>query len=176
MFLFSCLAASTATAPPPMSERSGVAPKAAMLPIGNTNDKVVSDFVTQYLSTCLQDRNVFDFVPQEQVVKAVTDGNYDMTKVFGLKDAEHKALADELGVNYTIHGVVTIKKTLQFTGWRKDADLYIYVNDGRTGKKVDSWRSTTEFAFGDSDTVMDAEKMAESAANHICTKILGRSF
>jgi len=174
--LSSCFATTTSQGPPPMAKRSGVAPKAAMLPVHNTNDQAIADYVTNDLAKCLEERNVFDFVPQEKVLKAVREGNYDMSKIFGLSAAEYKALASKLGVKYTIHGVVTIKKTLTFKGWRKDIDVYIYINEASTGIKVDSWRSMTEFSFGSIDTVVNAKKMAKAAANHICAKMIERSY
>lgn len=172
----SCFAASTSQAPPPKIDMKGIAPLAAILPIENTNDKEISDQVTIKLEECLESRNAFKFVDQADVDNAINELGFDMSKIFGLSNKEYKALADKLGVDYTIHGVVTVKKTLTFAGWRRDVDLYIYLNEAGTGKKVDSWRSMTEFAFGKTQTVIDGSKMAEAATNHICTKMLERRF
>lgn len=175
-FLFaSCFATSTIQGPAPMTKHTGVAPKAAMLPIINTNDKAVADDVSQNLVNCLKERNVFTFVPQKKVDKAVKKSGFDLDKVFGLSNAEYKTLANMLGVDYVIYGIVTIKKALTFTGWRKDVDVYIRVHDS-AGKKVDTWRSMTDFTWAKNSTALDAEQMAESAANHTCTKMLQRQF
>lgn len=174
--LSSCFATTTYQGPPPMDKRAGVAPKAAMLPIHNTNDKAIADYVASDLAKCLQERNVFDFVSQETVLKAVREGKYDMGKTFGLSASEYKELADKLGVKYTIHGVVNVIKSLTLKGWRRDVDVYIYINEASTGEKVDSWRSMTEFSFGSTDTVINAKKMAKSAANHTCAKMIKRSY
>lgn len=175
-FLFtSCFATSTTQGPTPMTRHAGVAPKAAMLPIINTNDNAVADYVSRHLGDCLQERNVFTFVPQENVDKAVKKSGIDLDKMLGLSNAEYKTLANMLGVDYVIYGIVTIKKTLTFTGWRKDVDVYIRVHDS-AGKKVDTWRSMTDFTWAKNSTALDAEQMAESAANHTCTKMLQRQF
>lgn len=176
LVLASCFATTTTQSLPPVTKHQGMAPSAAMLPIDNTNDKAVADYVTRSLAACLQERNVFNFVSQEKVMQAVQESNFDMGKTFGLSNAEYKALADSLGVKYTIHGVVTVRKTLTFKGWRKDIDVYVYINEAATGKKVESWRSMTDFTFGSTNTVVDAEKMAQSAANHTCAKMITRSY
>lgn len=175
-FLFnSCFATSKTQGPPPMTKHAGVAPKTAMLPIINTNDKAVADYVSQNLVNCLKERNVFTFVPQKKVDQAVKKSGFDLDKILGLSNAEYKALANMLGVDYVIYGVVTIKKDLTFTGWRKDVDVYIRVHDS-VGKKVDTWRSMTDFTWAKNSTALDAEQMAESAANHTCAKMLTRSY
>jgi uncharacterized protein YceK len=166
----------TTQAPPPMEKRQGEAPTAAMLPIGNTNDPAVAGYVTQYLGACLQDRNVLDFVSREEVDQAVSESGYDMGKTFGLSASEYKGLAQALGVDYVMHGVVTVRKNLTLAGWRKDVDVYVKLYDGRTGESVEGWRSMTDFTFTDLNTATDARKMGESAANHICSKILKSGF
>ncbi len=171
-----CFATTPRQAPPAMEKREGKAPKAAMLPILNTNEPAVAKQISASLVQCLEERNVLDFVPKEDVQQAVEQSGYDLGKTFGLKDHEYKALAEKLGVRYTIHGVVSVRKNLTLAGWRKDVDAYIYINDGSTGKKVDSWRSMTDFAFGKLETVTDAREMGQAVANHTCTKMLDRSY
>lgn len=175
-FLSGCFATSTPTAAPPMVKRSGDMPTAAMLPIINSYEQPIADYVTQYLEVCLKDRNMFKFVPKTKVDKAVAESGFNLSKIFGLSASEYVALAKTLGVDYVIHGVVVVKKTLQFTGWRKDVDLAIRIYDGRTGSKVDSWRSMTDFTWTKGGTDLDAQKMAESAANHTCSKMMQRSY
>jgi len=177
MVLFSgCFTTSTHTAAPPMIKHSGDVPTAAMIPIINSYEQTTADFVTQYLEACLKDRNVFKFAPKTDVDKAVAASGFNLSKIFGLSASEYAALAKTLGVDYVIHGVVVVKKTLLFTGWRKDVDLAIRIYDGRTGSKVDSWRSMTDFAWTKNATALDAQKMAESAANHTCSKMMQRGY
>lgn len=176
LLLTSCFATSTTQGPPPMTKHTGVASKAALLPIIRTNDKAIAEYVSQNLVNCLQERNVFTFVPQEKVAKAVKKSGVDLSKTFGLSSAEYKNLADMLGVDYIIDGVVSIRKDLKFTGWRKDVDIYITIHDSTTGKKIDSWRSMTDFTWAKGSTELNAEEMAQSAANHTCTKMLQRRF
>ena len=175
LLLTSCFATSITQEPAPMTKHTGVAPKAAMLPIINTNDKAIADYVSRNLANCLRERNVFTFAPQEKVDKAVKKSGIDLDKILGLSNAEYKTLANMLGVDYVIYGVVTIKKTLTFTGWRKDVDVYIRAHDS-AGKKVDTWRSMTDFTWAKNSTALDAEQMAASAANHTCTKMLQHQF
>lgn len=171
----SCFATSTTQGPAPMTRHAGVAPHAAMLPFINTNDNAVADYVSQNLVNCLKERNVFTFAPQKEVDQAVKKSGVDMKKILGPSNAEFKTLANMLGVDYVIYGIVTIRKTLTFTGWRKDVDVYIRVHDS-TGRKIDTWRSMTDFTWAKNSTALDAEQMAESAANHTCTKMLQRQF
>ncbi len=172
LFLSGCFATTTEQSPPPAIKHTGKAPTAAMLPIKNTNDADVSEHVTDYLQKCLQERNVFRFVSKDKVDQAVSQSGFDMTKTFGLSDSEYKALALKLGVDYVIHGIISIKKSIKFTGWRKDIDVYIKLHEGSTGAKTDSWRSVTDFTWTDAKTEIDASKMGESAANHICGKMV----
>ncbi len=174
MMFTGCFATSTPQAAPPMVKRTGEVPTAAMLPIINTYDQETADFVSQHLEACLRDRNVFEFVSKEEVDKAVA--GVDLDKMFGLKASQYAAIGQKLGVDYVIHGAMVVKKTLKFTGWRKDVDVSARIYDGRTGNKVDSWRSMTEFAATDAGTELDVEKMAESAANHTCSKMMERQF
>jgi hypothetical protein len=176
LLLTGCFASSTQQGPPAMETRGGIAPKAAMLPVLNTNDAAVAEQISERLVMCLEERNVLDFISKEQVQKVVDESGYDLGKAFGLKDKEYKDLADKLGVQYTVHGVVSVRKTLTFAGWRKDVDAYIYIHDGETGEKLDSWRSMTDFSFGKVETVTDAREMGQAVANHICTKMLERSY
>jgi hypothetical protein len=177
LVLFSgCFATSTPQAAPAMVERSGVAPTAAMLPIINTYDQPTADHITQALETCLKDRNVFEFVSKSDVDKAVAESGFDLDRMFGMSSSEYAALANTLGVDYVIHGVMVVKKQLTFTGWRKDIDVSTRIYDGKTGKKIDSWRSMTDFTWTDNSTALDAQKMAESAVNHTCSKMIERNF
>lgn len=176
LFLSGCFATAVKHGPPPMEKRKGAAPAAAMLPFENTNDPAIAKFVTEKVKTCLGQRNVLDFADQKRVDKVVDASGYDMGTIFGLKADQYKNLADQLGVDYTIHGTVTVKKTLTFSGWRKDVDVYLYLNDGDTGEKIDSWRSMTTFTWAKKEAALDAEAMAESAANHTCSKMLNRQY
>ncbi len=172
LILSGCFATMTEQSLPPATKHTGKAPTVAMLPIKNTNDADVSSYVTDYLQNCLQERNVFRFVSKDKVDQAVSQSGFDMTKTFGLSDSEYKALALKLGVDYVIHGIISVRKSIKFTGWRKDIDVYIKLNDGSTGAKTDSWRSVTDFTWTDAKTDTDARKMGESAANHICSKMM----
>lgn len=174
-FLTGCFATATVHGPPAMEKRQGTAPTAAMLPFENTNDQEVANFTTEKIRTCLEERNVLDFVDQARVRRVVAASGYDMGTMFGLKSAQYKNLADKLGVDYTIHGTITVKKNITFSGWRKDVDVYLNMYDD-TGEKVDSWRSMTGAAFTKGETAVDAEKMAASAANHTCAKMLERQY
>lgn len=175
--LFSgCFATATPKAAPPMIKRSGDVPTAAMLPIINSYDQATADFVTQSLGACLKDRNVFKFVPKTDVDKAVAASGFKLNKIFGMRASEYAALAKTLGVDYVIHGVMVVKKSLTFKGWRKDIDIAARIYDGRTGAKVDSWRSMTDFTWAKNSTALNAQKMAESAANHTCSKMMQRSY
>lgn len=175
MILFSgCFTTSTPQAAPPMVKRAGEIPTAAMLPIINSMDQPTADYVTQYIETCLRDRNVFKFVPKEAVKTAVA--GVDLDKMFGLKASQYAAIGQKLGVDYVIHGAMAVRRELKFTGWRKDVDISTRIYDGRTGKKVDSWRSMTDFAWTDTKSELNAEKMAESAANHTCSKMMNRAY
>jgi TolB-like protein len=177
MVLFcGCFATSTTMTAPPMATRTGDIPTAAMLPIINSYEQPVADFVTQSLETCLKDRKVFKFVSKTEVDKAVQASGFNLDKIFGLSASKYAALAKTLGVDYVIHGAMTVKKTLQFTGWRKDIDLSTRIYDGKTGKKVDSWRSMTDFSWTKGGTELDAQKMATSAANHTCSKMMQRNY
>jgi len=147
-----------------------------MLPIMNSYEQATADYITQYLEACLKDRKIFKFTPKTKVDQAVLSSGFDMDKMFGLKASQYASLANALGVDYVIHGTMAIRKTLKFTGWRRDVDLSIRIYDGRTGKKVDSWRSMTDFAWAKGGTELDAEKMAEFAANHTCTKMMQRNY
>jgi hypothetical protein len=177
MFLLSgCFATATPQATPPMTKRTGDVPTAAMLPIINSYNQETANFVTEYLEDCLKDRNVFKFVPKKDVDKAVAASGFNLDKIFGLSASQYAALAKALGVDYVIHGTMIVKKTLKFTGWRRDADVTTRLYDGRTGAKVDSWRSMTEFAFASGGSELNAQKMAKSAVNHTCSKMMQRSY
>lgn len=147
------------------------APKAAMLPILSSNDPVTANFITEYLTKCLADRNSFSFVKKQDVETAVSAGGHDLTKIFGLSTDEYKALGKSLGADYLLHGIIAVRKSLKFTGWRKDVDVYIKLYDGKTGESLDSWRSMTDFTWTDSSTEKDAEKMAEATVKHLCGKM-----
>ena len=176
VLLSGCFTTSTHKAAPSMTKRSGDVPTAAMLPIINSYDQTTANFVTQHLETCLKDRNVFKFVSKTNVDKAVAESGFNLSKIFGLSSSEYAAIAKTLGVDFVIHGVVVVKKTLQFTGWRKDVDLAIRIYDGKSGNKIDSWRSMTDFVWTKDGTDLDAQKMAESATNHACSKMMQRNY
>lgn len=174
MMLTGCVATSTPQADPPMVKRNGEVPTAAMIPIINTYDQEAANLVAQHLETCLKDRNIFKFKSKAEVDKAVA--GVDLDKMFGLKASQYASLGKKLDVDYVIHGAMAVKKSLKFTGWRKDVDVSIRIYDGKTGSKVDSWRSTTEFAATDAGTELDVEKMTKSAANHTCSKMMERRY
>lgn len=174
MIFTGCVATQTPQASPPMVKRTGEVATAVMLPIINTYDQETADFVSHHIEACLGDRNVFNFKPKAEVEKAVA--GVDLDKMFGLKTSQYAAIGQKLGVDYVIHGAMAVKKSLKFTGWRKDVDVTIRIYDGKTGKKLDSWRSMTEFAATDASTELDVEKMAESAANHTCSKMMERLY
>ncbi|MCA1785720.1 MAG: hypothetical protein LC657_07050, partial [Desulfobacteraceae bacterium] len=119
---------------------------------------------------------VLTFTGQQRVNQVVDASGYDMGTMFGLKQDQYKNLGGKLGVDYTLHGTVSVRKTLTFSGWRKDVDVHIYINDAKTGQKIDSWRSMTDFTWTKGEDSLNAETMAESAANHICAKMLDRSY
>lgn len=146
-------------------------PKAAILPILSSNDLATSRHVTDKLAKCLSARQAFQFVAGEKIDEAIASGGYDMTKIFGLSAEEYKAIAGTLDVDYVLHGIIAVKKSLKFTGWRKDVDAYIKLYDAKTGKSIDSWRSLTDFSFTDKDTELDAGKMGEATADAICAKM-----
>jgi len=173
--LTGCFATSTPKAAPPMVKRGGVAPKAAILPIMNTNDSEIAEAVSQGLVSCLLDRNVLKFESMDSVAMAVKEIGIDLTRIFGQDKAKLKRLAEQLGVDYTFYGVVTVRKDLKFTGWRKDVDVFISLYDA-TGQKLDSWRSMTGFTWAKGSTALDARKMARSAVNHTCAKMLERQY
>ncbi|MBN2061881.1 MAG: hypothetical protein JW882_15835 [Deltaproteobacteria bacterium] len=160
----------------PPAEQPGAVPTAAMLPILSSNDLATSAYITGYLEKCLQDRNAFNFVSKEKVDQAIAAGGYDMTKIFGLKKEEYKALAAKLGVDYILHGIIAVRKSIKFTGWRKDVDSTIKLYDGKSGKSIDSWRSMTDFSFTDAETEKDANKMGEATAASICEKMRKSGF
>lgn len=177
MVLSGCMAAMTTQAAPTAARPAGgEKPTAAMIPIGSSNQPETAAFVTEHLTECLQDRNVFQFVDQEKVNRAVAAGGYDLSRIYGLSAAEYKALGDTLGADYLIHGLVGVQKKLKFTGWRQDVEVYMKLYDGTTGATVDRWRSITDFAFTDAGTEKDAREMARSAANHVCGKIIESGF
>jgi len=174
-FLAGCFATATKHGPPPMQKRPGTPPEAAMLPVQNTNDAAVAEFVTEKVKTCLQKRNVLKFVDQARVDQAAEASGYDFGTMFGLDESEYKSLADKLDADYTMHGTISVSKNLTFSGWRKDVDVYLYLNN-KTGNKVDSWRSLTSFTWAQGEDAVNVEVMAESAANHICAKMLEREY
>ena len=169
-----CFATSTTKAAPPMVKRTGEVPTAAFLPFINTYEPETAAFVSKHLEACLKDRNVFKFVPKSEV-DAATAG-VDLDKMFGLKASQYAAIGQKLKVDYVIHGTMAVRKTLKFTGWRKDVDVSARVYDAGTGEKVDSWRSMTDFATTSASTELSAEEMAASAANHTCAKMMERSY
>ncbi|HCY86627.1 MAG TPA: hypothetical protein DHV36_15945 [Desulfobacteraceae bacterium] len=169
-----CFATSTTKAAPPMVNRTGEAPTAAFLPFINTYEPETAAFVSKHLEACLADRKVFRFVPKSEVNAAVA--GVDLDKMFGLKASQYAAIGRKLNADYVIHGTMAVRKTLKFTGWRKDVDVSARVYDGRTGAKVDSWRSMTDFATTSAKTELSAEEMAASAANHTCAKMMERAF
>ncbi|MFO7859625.1 MAG: hypothetical protein R6U41_00240 [Desulfosalsimonas sp.] len=176
LFLAGCFATATRHAPPPMEKRQGTAPTAALLPFENTNDPEIAGLVTEKIKNCLEERNVLTFAGQQKVNQVVDATGYDMGTMFGLKKDQYKNLGNKLGVDYTLHGTVSVRKSLTFSGWRKDVDVHLYINDAKTGQKIDSWRSMTDFTWTKGEDSVNAETMAESAANHICAKMLDRSY
>lgn len=174
--LAGCFATAAPQQAPAMEKRAGTAPTAAMLPIGNTNDATVAGHVTASLRQCLTARNVLRFADPQQVEATVSRSGVDLTRMFGQKDAVYRDLARDLGVDYVLDGVVTVRKQLTFAGWRKDVDVYVHLHRASDGKKVDSWRSMTDFTWTRGGTALDAAQMAESAANHTCAKMLERTF
>lgn len=174
--LSGCFATATTRSEPPAGQREGIAPTAALLPIENTNDPELADFVAEHLVDCLETRNVFRFADQEKVALQVKTAGVDLQRTFGLSDAQYRQLAAALKVDYVIDGIVTVRKTLSLAGWRKDVDLYMHIHRATDGKKIDSWRSMTDFTFTSTETALDAEKMAQSAANHLCAKMLEARF
>ncbi len=171
-----CFATATTQSAPPMIQREGVAPTAALLPIENTNDPELAGFVYKHLADCLETRNVLRFADREKVALQVKTAGVDLKRTFGLSDDQYRGLAAALGVDYVIDSIVTVRKTLKFAGWRKDVDLYMHIHGAADGKKINSWRSMTDFTFTSTDTALDAEKMAESAANHLCAKMVQTRF
>ncbi|HOW58010.1 MAG TPA: hypothetical protein PKZ12_08400 [Smithellaceae bacterium] len=147
------------------------APRAAMLPILSSNDPVTANFITDQLVNCLAERKVFSFANKDNVQKSVAAGGYDLTKIFGLSTDEYKALGKTLEADYLLHGIIAIRKSLKFTGWRRDVDVYIKLYDGKTGESIESWRSMTDFTWTDAATEKDTEKMAEAVVKHICGKM-----
>jgi hypothetical protein len=158
------------------AETAQMKKKAAMLPILSSNDPLTAKYVTSSLEKCLQERKGFAFVPKEEIEQAVAAGGYDLTKIFGLSKDEYSALGKTLKADYVMHGIVAIRKSLKFTGWRKDVDVYIKLYDGKTGESLDSWRSITDFSFTDVTTETDAQKMAASVTDHICGKMSQSEF
>lgn len=174
MLFAGCFSTSTPQSAPPVTARTGEMPTAVMLPIINTYEQPTADYVSQYLEACLGDRKVFNFVSKADMNQAIV--GVDLDKMFGLKASQYAAIGQKLGVDYVIHGVMVVKKQLTFTGWRKDVDISTRIYNGKTGSKVDSWRSMTDFTWADGKSALDAEKMAESAANHTCAKMMERTY
>lgn len=116
------------------------------------------------------------FVAPSAVEAEVARSGVDLSRAFGLDDAEYRDLARALGVDYVVDGVVTVRKELTFAGWRKDVDVYVHLHAAADGGKVDSWRSMTDFTWARGSTALDARRMAESAASHTCAKMLATEF
>jgi TolB-like protein len=170
-----CVATPTTQEAPLMKKRTGVAPTAALLPIEQNSDAEVAAFVEQSLAGCLAENNVLKFADREKVAAAVKENGVDLKAIFGPSTADMKKLAEALSVDYVLWGSVGVRKTLKFTGWRKDVDIYIKLHDAG-GKKVDTWRSMTDFTWAKGETELKAEQMAQSAANHTCAKMTQREY
>jgi hypothetical protein len=170
-----CVGTSTVQETPVMQKRTGTAPTAALLPIEQNTDAEVAAFVEKSLVNCLTENNAFKFVDPVKVAAVVKEQGVDLKVIFGPGEADMKKLAEALGVDYVLWGVVGVRKSLTFSGWRKDVDIYIKLHDA-AGKKVDTWRSMTDFTWAKGETAMDAQQMAQSAANHTCAKMMQRSY
>ncbi len=170
-----CVATSTTQKTPVMTKREGVAPTVALLPFTHYKEPEITKFVTKNIAACLVEHNVFTFVAEEKVAAAVKESGADVNAMFGPSASELKKVAELLGADYTLWGSVGIRKSLKFTGWRKDVDIYAKLYDA-TGKKVDTWRSMTDFTWAKGEVELDAEQMAQSAANHTCAKIMERQY
>ena len=173
--LMGCFATSRPQTAPAMVKRAGVAPKAAILPILNTNNTEIAEAVSQGLVKCLSERNVLDFITADKVNEAVKGIGVDLTRTFGPSNAELRKLAAQLDVDYMLYGVVTVRKDLKLTGWRKDVDIFISLHNDK-GQEVDNWRSMTGFTWTKESNALDARKMAQSGINHTCAKMLEREY
>ena len=127
-----------------MQRREGVAPTAAFLPIENTSDAEVSVFVEKKVINYMIGNNALQFVDPAKVAAVIKEQGVNLKAIFGPNKSDMQKLADKLGVDYVLWEVVSVRKTLTFTGWRKDVDLYIKLHNA-SGAKVDTWRSMTDF-------------------------------
>ena len=175
MVLFACALASscvTATpAPPPVASPRDAGPAMAALLPWYTNDTNVSHVAYEQLSACLTRTGVFTFTPRAKVENAVSALDIDLHKTFGPSDADFKAVGQALEVDYVLGGAFTVLKGLTFVGWRKDITADIRVHRGDSGVEAGYWRSNTGFTWTSTDTALNAEKMSESAINHMCAEI-----
>ena len=165
----------TPAGPPPLIKKTGPAPKAVLLP-WNARDAEVAGFAYDQLTACLQERNVFQFVPREEAERVIKEGGYDLTKIFGLNKEEYKQIAAKLGVDYVLSGTMNVMKSLSFSGWRKDIASDLRINRASDGSKLDSWLSNTSMTFTDTDTALNAKKMAESVTNNLCSRVMEGSY
>lgn len=170
--LTGCLTTMTLQGEPPLAVRPGKAPVAAF--VMHEYDPGVGVHAQKKLAACLQQRNVFDFVPQPKVDSALSAGGYDIARISGLSAGEYMKIAKATGAEYVIFGNLRVVKALKLNGWRHDIYSLFYLADGKTGEVLDSWRSDTIGAFADPASELDPKKMAESVANHTCAKIVER--
>ncbi|MCR9218720.1 MAG: hypothetical protein NXI21_00695 [Alphaproteobacteria bacterium] len=161
----------TPEGPPPMTVRPGPAPTAALLP-WYTKDYATARFAYDQLVECLAARNVFRFVPRERALQAVAGAGYEMERVFGLEDAEYVDLAERLEADFVMHGAFTILRDLTVFGWRGDVTADLRLVDAAAGERVGYWRETTAATFALPDSFTDEERMAASAMNHLCARII----
>lgn len=123
------------------------------------------------LGLCLEDRKIFTLADPGSVDKALANGKYDLDRVYGLDEAEYRAIAAAVGAKYVLFGNLALVKALKFTGWRKDIYSMFYLHKGDTGAKVDSWRSDTILDFTDAATELDADRMLTMVVDRACGKI-----
>jgi len=163
----------TPDGPPPLVKRSGKAPKAALLP-WYTNDHQLANTAYIQLKTCLEERNIFRFVPRDKVEYAIQHNGIDINKTFGISQSEAKQLADALEVDYILGGAFNVVKSLKLNGWRRDiaSDMRIY--RGSNGQKMHTLLSNTSMTFASAE--QNADLMSRSAINHLCSQILQYSY
>ncbi|HEY9081598.1 hypothetical protein [Magnetovibrio sp.] len=169
LLLSSCVTAGPAR-PPVATPRDAGPATAALLP-WYTNDPNLSRIAYTQLSECLTRTGVFTFAPRETVEAAVYTAGVDLHKTFGPSDADFKAVGQTLKVEYVLGGAFTVLKDLTFAGWRKDITADMRLHHGNSGAEAGYWRSNTGFTWTDTTTALSAEKMSESAMNHMCAEI-----
>ena len=170
LILTGCFVTATLQGEPPMVVREGSAPKIAL--VVHSEDVDVAKATKEKLTACLEKRNVFKFVDYKKVDTKVKSLNLNTDKVYGLKDTEYLSLAQDLQVDYVLFANLAVVKAIKFTGWRKDIYSMFYLHSGKTGKKVNTWRSDTTMTTTDPNSELDAVKMATSVINHTCAKII----